>query len=127
MDNKITIVTSPDDVLVDGFRILTFDLTQEQSSIISNVLKDSNLPDTIVYVYNIMDKNIKWLIDKKFKSSIIYFNAQSQDQTTVGYLAAQRNAYYFGDLRELSCVNTNQVISNDAIRQIMEVKANNDA
>lgn len=105
MTDKIVIVTSPDDILLDGFRILLFDLTDRQKSIISDCLKeiesDQNL---VVYVYN-NPTDVSWLLDKKQKADCIIFNADSTNQTLVGYFSAQRNSSYFGTLKDLKNIN----------------------
>lgn len=116
MRNKITLVTPPDDIIVDGFRILTYDLEPHQSQLISEALvKLDNIPSTVIYIANGKD-DPSWIIDKKQKCSIIVLNAESLDQTMVGYLIAQRNSYYFGNLRSITGVN------NSAIQNIEELK-----
>src|SRR6056300_177261 len=108
--DKIILVTPPDDVFEDAVRIIAFDLTTEQNQILSNAINNINLSDTklIVYVYQNSDDS-KWLLDKKQKSSIIIFNAESYNQTIVGYLAAQNNSYYFGDLRSIGDANSSRI------------------
>ena len=120
--NKLTIVTPPDDVLFDAVRILVFDLTTQHTQLISSVLYNmDNIPNTVIYVCNGQD-NAEWVLDKKQKCSIIMYNADSDNQTMVGYLAAQSNSYYFGDLKSLSAINNNnnKIISKEQIEMIME-------
>jgi len=119
MNNKITMVTSPDDILQDGFRILTYGLTPDQSNLLSTALLKTNKPHIIVYIDNGQNDD-QWVLDKKAKSSIIYFNAESFNQTMVGYLAAQPNSYYFGNLPSISNANINKLNSIDAIEKTME-------
>jgi hypothetical protein len=119
MNGKIVIVTPPDDIQIDGIRILAFDLTPDQSQLLSDVLKDTDDISTVVYLYN-GNNNSEWVLDKKHKCSIIYFNADSEDQTMVGYLAAQKNSYYFGTLRSVGFANTNQIDSKETIKKLME-------
>jgi len=121
MNEKIILVTPPDDILLDGVRILLVDLTAEQNQIVSDALKAVNNQSTVVYVWNI-NQNIDWVLDKKQKSNIILFNAESEDQTLVGYLAAQSNSYYFGTLRTLGKVNNSAIYSTEQIIELMEDK-----
>jgi len=118
MNDKITLVTPPDDILEDGLRILLVGLNPTQSHIISEALKKSDHPNIIVYMANSLD--IEWMVDKKHKSSIIVFNADLEDQTLVGYMAAQRNSYYFGVLRTLSNLNKNAIYSIEQFVDLME-------
>jgi hypothetical protein len=119
-NNKITLVTFPDDVLHDGIRILIFDLTPAHTQLISGVLYNmKEIQNTVIYVSNGQD-DTQWALDKKQKCSIILYNAESQNQTMVGYLTAQSNSYYFGELKTLSSVNNNKIISKEQIEMIME-------
>jgi len=119
-NNKITLVTYPDDVLQDGIRILVFDLTPAHTQLISSVLYNmKEIQNTVIYVSNGQD-DTQWVLDKKQKCSIILYNAESQNQTMVGYLTAQSNSYYFGELKTLSSVNNNKIISKEQIEMIME-------
>jgi len=109
MSNQIIIVTNPDEVLADGFRILTMDLSSAQSLMVSTAL--SQLKSTsliVIYVWNTGD-DVDWLLDKKQKSSMILFNADSTNDLIVGYLAAQPSSYYYGTLKSLSKTNTKAI------------------
>lgn len=120
MNNKITIITTPDDILQDGIRILVCGLKEEQSTLVSSIIY--NLKDykpTIIYVSN-GQNDTEWLLDKKQKCSIIVYNAEMEDQTMVGYLAAQSNSYYFGELRSLTSVNKNKINNKEQLTKIME-------
>jgi len=120
VSNKITIVTPPDDVLKDAVRIIVFDLKHEHTTLISSVLYEMNdIHDTVIYVSNGQD-SYEWILDKKQKSSIIIYNADSENQTMVGYLSAQPNSYYFGDLKSLGLINNNKIVSKEQIETIME-------
>lgn len=119
-DNKITLVTPPDDILVDGVRILIYDLLPEHTQLISKVLYDMDeLQNTIIYICNGQD-NVNWILDKKAKCSIIIYNAESLNQTMVGYFTAQKDSYYFGNLASLGEVNKNKIVSKEQIEMIME-------
>jgi hypothetical protein len=113
MTAKISVVTSPDDVFEDGFRLLVVDLDQPQSEMISSNLLEISRDKIILYSWKTSDSNL-WLSDKKNKSDLIIFNADSGNQLLVGYLAAQSNSYYFGTLRDLNIVNSNVILDKDS-------------
>jgi hypothetical protein len=105
MTDKILLVSPPDDVILDGVRLLSVDLNLEQSEILStSLLSLNNIPQTIIYVWK-YPEDINWLLDKSRKSDIIIFNAESEDQSLVGYFAGKPNSWYFGHLRSLKDVN----------------------
>jgi hypothetical protein len=110
MDN-IIVVTPPDDIHHDGFRLLLVDLSPDQFQIVSDSLLNlKSLPNVVVYSWNSNDLD-EWLLQKKKKSDLIIFNASSSCDRLIGYLAAQINTYYFGTLRSLATVN-NRVLHN---------------
>jgi hypothetical protein len=121
MENSITLVTPPDDINIDALRIFTYDLQPDQSQMLSDAFsKIKQFPPTVVYVFKRGD-DIKWLLDKKQKCSIMFYNAESLNQTVVGYLAAHRNSFYFGNLMDLSSINNNRINDIESLIQIMEV------
>ena len=117
MTANITLITPPDDVYKDALRVLLVDVTHEQSQLITEALTqiDDSI-DTVIYVWT-GSQSIEWLVDKKHKSDFIVFNADSQYENIVGYIAAQPNSYYMGVLRNL------EIINNRAIKDV-EVCAN---
>lgn len=120
MSDKVIIVTPPDDIQVDGLRILLVDLTPEQTNLISQSLtRLETIPTTITYVWN-TSNDISWLLDKKHKSFLIFFNADSENDAIIGYMAAQANSYYFGNLKSLSQVNQNAIYDTEQIFNLME-------
>jgi len=120
MSDKVIIVTPPDDIQVDGLRILLVDLTPDQTNIISQSLtRLETIPTTITYVWN-TSNDISWLLDKKHKSFLIFFNADSENDAIIGYMAAQVNSYYFGNLKSLSQVNQNAIYDTEQIFNLME-------
>ena len=125
MNDKITLVTPPDDILADGFRILLVGLVPEQSNVVSDALaKVSDIPNTIVYMADDNDSSkLEWVLDKKLKSCIIVFNADMSNQYLVGYLASQKNSYYFGSLKGLELVNKNAIYSVEQLIALMEENA----
>lgn len=119
MTDKLLLVTHPDDVQLEGIRILLVDLNEEQEFIVSQSLLEINsIPCVVAYCWT-NENTIEWLIDKVYKSQIIIFNAASEDQTLVGYLAGKLNSYYFGDLRSLNQVNKSAIYDIDHCKQIL--------
>jgi hypothetical protein len=121
MTDKILVVTAPDDVTISGVRILAVDLTQEQGQIISNALLQlDNLNTNIInYVWN-LNNDISWLLDKKLKCDIIIFNADSSNNTIVGYLSASSKSYYFGTLKDLHLVNNRAIYTSKEVQLLLE-------
>jgi len=119
MTTKVTLVSSPDDVYFDAYRILAVDLNTEQSKTLSDTLLHlNNIPDTVIYVWQNTD-NLEWLFDKKHKSDIILFNADSERQSLAGYFSAQVNSYYFGFLKDLDIINNKAIYSVDDLSVIL--------
>lgn len=120
MSDKILIVTDPDDTLEQGIRISVVGLTPEQRLIISKALLDLDSTSCLIsYIWD-TNEDINWVIDKIYKSDVIFFNADTENQTLAGYLAAQTNAYYFGTLRSLKDVNKSAVYDVDQCLNILE-------
>jgi hypothetical protein len=120
MTEKVILVTDPDDTHENGFRLLLVDLSVEQSDLVSKALTTLNTDTTIiVYNYPLQDK-VEWLLDKMRKCDKIIFNADSIDQTLVGYFSSYDNASYFGNLRSLNKVNTSVVYDTESCKQILE-------
>lgn len=118
MTSKVTLVTSPDDIYHDAFRISAIDLTPEQSQLLSNALLNiENVPETVIYISN--DNDYEWCVDKKQKSNIILFNADSENQTLAGYLAGSKNSYYFGTLKTLHIINKRAIYSSDDLITVL--------
>ena len=131
MSDKILVVTPPDDTLINGVRILHVELNEEQSMIVSSALMNSNTQHTVVnYVWKIGD-SVEWLLDKVIKSDFILFNADSPNngatELIIGYIAAQPNSYYFGNLRDLNLVNKSVIYNSDQIINILENHTNKNA
>lgn len=121
MTDKILVVTSPDDVTLDGIRILAVNLTQEQGQLISTaLLQFDNFNVTIInYVWK-NSNDPSWLLDKKFKSDVIFFNADDNNNTVVGYMAAQSKSYYFGTLKDLHLANDRAIYSTEDVLTLLE-------
>jgi hypothetical protein len=120
MIDKIVLVTPPDDILVDGIRLLLVDVTIPQSQMVSSVLTQfETIPTVVAYMWSSGD-SVDWLIDKKHKSDIIIFNADSDNDIVEGYLAAQPNSYYFGNLKLLSTVNRSAIYNTDQLYDLLE-------
>jgi hypothetical protein len=124
MTDKILVVTEPDDTLLQGIRILHVQLSQEQSTIVSNALLQTTLPHTIInYVWKMGDR-IDWLLDKNSKSDIILFNASCPPngaiELIIGWVAAQPNSYYFGILKDLHMANNRAIYSVEDVSLLLE-------
>ena len=120
MTNQITLVSAPDDVLHDAVRLLLVDLTQEQTQAISEALMSiEDIPATVIYVWSSQD-SVSWLIDKKLKSQLIIFNADSEKSEIVGYLSAQSNSCYFGFLKDLAVLNKRAIYSAEDLKEIID-------
>lgn len=113
MTNKITLITPPDDIFDDALRVLLVDLTQQQSQLVSDALNSINISiDLIAYVWN-NAHTVEWLIDKKHKSQLIIFNADSENSELNGYLSAHSNSYYMGTLRSIG-ITTKRAIKDQS-------------
>jgi hypothetical protein len=119
MIDKILLVTEPDDIIQDGPRILTVDLSQEHNQIISDSLSDISVFSNIIIYSWVIGNDVSWLIDKSRKSQLIIFNAESQDQIIIGYLASKPNAFYFGNLRSLNHVNKSVLFDSEDTKEIL--------
>jgi hypothetical protein len=120
MTAKVILVTPPDDILIDGIRILLVDLNSSQTQLISDALNRLTGDNTIIsYMWNSKD-DIDWLLDKKLKSQLIIFNADSVNEIIIGYMAAQKNSHYFGILRSLTAANNSAIYNTDQIHNLLE-------
>jgi hypothetical protein len=116
MTDKIILVTQPDDIQEDGLRILLVDLTSEQSQVLSDALRMVQSSVSII-IYSAQLSSIDWILDKKNKSKIIIFNADSDNDMLVGYLSAQPNSHFFGNLKILSKANKRVIYNvDDAVK-----------
>lgn len=122
MTDRILVVTAPDDTLQDGIRIAHVNLSREHSQLISQALLQSNLPHTIInYVWNQGDSK-SWLFDKIFKTNLVFFNADCDQETALltGWISSNPRSYYFGSLRDLNIVNDRVLYSSDDILNLLE-------
>jgi hypothetical protein len=118
MTDKVVVVTSPDDVLIDGYRILIVGLTSEQSKVISDALLSIDYDDNVIlYIWESGDSD--WLLDKKHKSNLIIFNADHDNQLLVGYMAAQKNSHYFGYLKFLASANAKSIYASEDAENLL--------
>ena len=121
MSNQIILITEPDDTVQEGTRLLFVNLDPEQTQFVSACLnKLEKISTAIIYVWNTGD-NTDWLLDKKLKSELILFNADSGNDLLNGYLAAQSNSYYIGTLRMLNSVNVNQILEPEQLIELLTV------
>lgn len=120
MTDQVLIITEPDDTLLDSYRMLLVNLTPEQSQVVSASLLTMSLSRRVVlYSWN-STNTVAWLLDKKAKCDSILFNADSNNDIIVGYLAAQPNSYYFGDLKSLAGVNNSQLYAQQDCQELLE-------
>ena len=112
-------VTAPDDTLINGGRIAVIDLTVDQTALVSTALTELDSISCIVtYIWSAQD-DVSWALDKIQKSQIIIFNADSINQTLVGYVASKMNSYYFGTLKSLNQVNNSVIYDVDQCKTIL--------
>jgi hypothetical protein len=96
------------------------DLVPEQQQIVSNALAQlATIPNVVLYIWNSSD-DASWLLDKKSKSDTIIFNANSENDVIIGYMAAQSNSHYFGTLKILSLVNNSTIYNIEQVSTILE-------
>jgi hypothetical protein len=120
MSDKIFLVTAPDDVLEDGFRVLLVDLTTEQNEFISSILGQLEfINKAVFYIWHATD-SVEWLLDKKQKSNLIIFNAESENHTIAGYMSAQPNSHYLGTLRDLNISNKSVINDKEVLVELLE-------
>jgi hypothetical protein len=120
MTNKVTLVTAPDDVIVDGLRILLVGLTSAQSAVVSDALNNlTTIPNTIIYIWNQHD-DLVWLFDKKHKSQLVIFNSEIDNRELVGYFSAYAKSHYFGILRSLEIINNRAIYDLDQLLIILK-------
>ena len=125
MTGKVLVVTTPDDVMLDGFRLLLVDLDADQTKTISDsLLKISSDTSVITYMWGSNDDSY-WLLDKKAKSDLIIFNANSQNELIVGYMAAQKNSHYFGTLKTLAPANAKAIYASEDCESLITFNLNN--
>jgi hypothetical protein len=119
MTDKLIMVTAPDDTVVNGGRITVVDLTADQTALVSAALTDiDSIPCIVTYVWSEYDDAV-WVLDKIQKSQIIIFNADSTNQTLIGYVAGKMNSYYFGTLKSLNQVNNSVIYDVDHCKTIL--------
>lgn len=124
--DRVIVVTAPDDFIPDSYRFLVADLNETQTQIISSSLLKLNCTGTIViYLYKTGD-SFDWFLDKKNKSDILIFNAESNNDLLTGYLAAQRNSYYFGTLKTLDKANKSAIYSEEDVLSLLKYRLEKD-
>jgi hypothetical protein len=118
--NKLLLVTPPDDINIDGLRILLVGISHDKTNLISTALTQlPSIPNTVLYMWA-AGNDISWLMDKKNKSHLIIFDVENLPGELVGYFSAQLNSYYFGHLRDLGIINNNSILDVDQCYQLLE-------
>ncbi len=121
MTDHVILVTDPDDIQIDGIRILLVDLNVDQNQTVSDSLaRAEGFGNIITYIWRTGD-SVDWLLDKKHKSELIIFNADSENDIIIGYMAAQKYSYYFGTLKNLSMANSRNIYNADDVTQIINL------
>lgn len=121
-NDKIILVSNPDDVLVDGFRILLFDLDGPQGEIFTRAITSlDDVPHTVIYTFS-YGQDSDWLLDKYHQADLIIFNADSLNDLMVGFFAGKRNSYYFGNLKTLNQVNKSVIHGVDDCQELLSTK-----
>lgn len=119
MNNKIILITPPDDSVIEGIRIIAFNLSVEQTQFVSNVLNSlESFPNIVIYLTKSLDSH--YFLLQKPKCDIIIFNADTDDDMMNGFLAAQKNSCYFGNLKKLNKVNENAIYNEEQLLNILE-------
>jgi hypothetical protein len=125
MTDKIIVVTPPDDILLDGPKLLLVNLNQEQLQAVSTAVMTLDIENhtVITFVWKLGDP-VEWMLNTKLKSKIIIFNAdmlgnESGDLIN-GYLLAQGNSYYFGNLKDLHMANNRVLYNSDDVKILLE-------
>jgi hypothetical protein len=120
MSEKIVLVSYPDDILLEGTRILLYDLEKQQTDIVSKALVSLDFDSNII-IYSISSyDDAYYLIDKYHKSDILIFNANSENQTVVGFLAGKFNSMYFGQLRSIGRINDSEIHDENVCKKQLE-------
>ena len=120
--SKIVIVTDPDDVAINGFRMLLVDLNEDQLAIVSKCLEEvDNTISVVIYMWA-SGNSTEWLHDKKLKSNCVICNATSISQTVIVYLIASANTHYFGMLPALAHVNPNIIFGQEDCKAVIETE-----
>lgn len=119
MKSSIVLVSNPDDIVQDGFRILLVDLNKDQSELFSRCLLDLDLDEKIVVYTWSQNDELDWLFDKQLKSQIIIFNAESYFQDLIGYFCSKKNSYYFGHLKSLKKINNSAIYDIEQLKEIL--------
>lgn len=124
MNDKILIVTAPDDSLLQGIRILHLALSPDQSSLISNALMNSSIHKNVINYLWKEGHPLDWFFDKAYKSDIIIFNADAANNlymaTLIGWIAGFKKSYYFGTLKDLHRVNDRAIYNTEGLINLME-------
>ena len=119
MASRLILITDPDDSYQTGKRMLLVNLDQAQTQLVSDCLTESEIDESlIVYIWQ-SSHNVEWLLDKLHKSSLVIFNADSNDDIINGFLAAQPNSYYFGTLKTLTSANPDSILSKEQTNDIL--------
>jgi len=119
VDQKIIVVTEPDDYLESGFRLLLVDLNQDQTQNFTKPLLDIGETVPVICYYWGQEHSQEWLLDKIVKSDLIIYNAESDFRELVGFLKANKKAYSVGNDRFFPSYNHRIINSYSQITNII--------
>ena len=120
MSDQVIVVTPPDDILIEANRILLFDPTVEQTQLISQSLASLEFDVTVIFYIWRSGDDLDWLLDKALKYDLLILNAETIEQTMLGYLFSKPNSYYIGNIRSLSSLKNNQINDQDHLNTILK-------
>lgn len=120
MSDQVIVVTPPDDILIEANRILLFDPTVEQTQLISQSLASLEFDVTVIFYIWRSGDDLEWLLDKALKYDLLILNAETIEQTMLGYLFSKPNSYYIGNIRSLSSLKNNQINDQDHLNTILK-------
>lgn len=125
MQGKLTLITPPDFYENDNTSILLMHITDEEQSLISKWLHETDLTDNInLYLYSSNNTNINWVLYALSRCKYKYINADYVNNVTGslgGYILSKNEVYFKSDNPELaevySYINNKRV---DTIEQFLE-------
>lgn len=112
-NNNHLLVTEPDRVNDQGFRILLVDFEPQMIEMLISTLQGCST-DLIIYVYSDSDANPQWLLDTARESDIILVDANRTTQNDIfkGCILPLKTAWFVGrsDLTKFWPRHTNDAL-----------------
>lgn len=125
VNNNHLLVTEPDRVYDQGFRILLVDFEPQMIEMLVSTLQGC-ATDLIIYVYNDSDTNPRWMLDTAKESDIVLVdvNRTTQNDVFKGCVLPMKTAWFIGrsDLAEMWPRHTTDALGTilSAIQQYIE-------